>query len=120
MPRGKHFDAVKKLKIMAWHFEKVPAKEIAARLNRDLSPVHRIIRQNKDLPITTMPGSTPTCRRTSFGNIFSVIHLKWPNNSSWRSLGRLTSTSGRSRKFVIRGWDCRRNQPLKSLFSQRK
>jgi hypothetical protein len=52
MPRGKHFDVVEKSKIMAWHFEKVPAKEITACLNRNVSTVFKIICENKVLPIT--------------------------------------------------------------------
>jgi hypothetical protein len=89
MPRLKHF-VVEKSKLITWHFEKVPAKEIAARFNWDVSTVHRIIRQNQGLPITVMPllprnvqgvkGTTPTCRRTGFSDIFSVIHLKQPKN----------------------------------------
>jgi hypothetical protein len=62
MPRGKHFDVVEKSKIMAWYFEKVPAKEIAARLNRNVSAVFKIIRENKDLPITSPP--TPPKKRS--------------------------------------------------------
>ncbi len=54
MPRLKHF-VVEKSKLITWYFEKVPAKEIAARLNWDVSTVHRIIRQNQGLPITVTP-----------------------------------------------------------------
>lgn len=62
MPRGKHFDVAEKSKIMAWYMEKVPAKEIAARLNRNVSAVFKIIRENKDLPITSPP--TPPKKRS--------------------------------------------------------
>jgi hypothetical protein len=70
--------------------------------------------------IQGLPGNKSTCRRTGFGDMFSVICLKWPNNSSWRSMGGLTLPSRRSRKCVTRSWDCRHNQLIKSLFSQRK
>jgi hypothetical protein len=60
--RGKHFDVFEKSKIMAWHFEKVPAKEIAARLNWNVSVVFKIILENKDLPITATP--TPPKKRS--------------------------------------------------------
>jgi hypothetical protein len=89
MPRGKHFDVVEKSKIMAWYFEEVPAKGIAAHLNRNVSAVFKIIRENKDLPITSpptlpkdqgVPGTTATFRRIALGVTCSVIRLKRPNN----------------------------------------
>jgi IS30 family transposase len=56
MPKGRQFDIAEKTKVMALFHEGVAPKDIAARLNRDVSTVRKVIRNNKKLPVeATLP-----------------------------------------------------------------
>jgi transposase len=55
MPRGKQFDVGEKAKVMAWFYEGISAKEIASRLQRDVSGNRKVINQVKALPLTATP-----------------------------------------------------------------
>jgi transposase len=51
MPKRRQFDIAEKTKVMALFHEGVAPKDIAARLNRDVSTVRKVIRDNKKLPV---------------------------------------------------------------------
>ena len=55
MPRGKQFDVTEKTKVLAWAGEGVSTKEIAARLERNIRSIQRIIKDNRHLPLTATP-----------------------------------------------------------------
>jgi transposase len=98
MPRGKQFDAAEKAKIMAWFYENVAPKEIAARLKRDVTAIRKIIRDNKTLP----PSATPPPPKKRTGR---------PSLSSFRQQERLRRyvlrfpfKTGRELKAEVQGW----------------
>ena len=62
MPRAKQFDVEEKVKIVLWFREGIAPKEIASRLQRNVSAVRKVIRDNKTLPITATP--PPPKKRT--------------------------------------------------------
>jgi hypothetical protein len=76
MPRGKQFDAGEKAKVMAWFYEGILAKEIASRLQRDVSGIRKVINQNKALPLMATP---PPLKKQS----------GWPSISINREVERL-------------------------------
>jgi transposase len=55
MPKDRQFDVAEKKKVMALFHEGVAPKDIAARLNRDVSTVRKVIRDNKELPVEATP-----------------------------------------------------------------
>ncbi len=57
MPRAKQFDVEEKVKIILWFREGIAPKEIASRLQRNVSAVRKVIRDNKTLPIMATPPS---------------------------------------------------------------
>ncbi len=76
MPRGKQFDVDKKAKVMAWFYEGISPKEIASRIQRDVSGFRKVINQNKTLPLTATP--SPLKKRSG-----------WPSVSINREVERL-------------------------------
>ncbi len=97
-PKGKQFDVGKKAKVMAWFYEEISAKEIASRLQKDVSGIRKVINQNKALPLTTT--SLPPKKRSG-----------WPSVSTNREVDRvgcylkqfLFKTAGQL-KAEVNGW----------------
>jgi hypothetical protein len=88
MPTGRQFDVAEKTK--------VAPKDIAARLNRDVSTVRKVIRDNKKLPVEATPPPAkksmviqafrhPKRRRDSTVS-FTVSCLRRPGRSTRRLL----------------------------------
>ncbi len=98
MPQGKQFYSAEKSKIMAWYFEEVPAKEIAKRLNRDLSAVHRIIRLNKNLPMAASP--LPPKKRSGRPR----EHTRVQEERLRRYILRHPFKTAKQLKFEVPGW----------------
>jgi hypothetical protein len=61
MPKGRQFDVAEKTKVMALFHEGVAPKDIAARLNRDVSTVRKVIRDNTKLPVEATPPPAKKC-----------------------------------------------------------
>ncbi len=125
MPWGKQFDAAEKSKILAWYFKKVPAKEIARSLNRDLSAVHRIVWLNKNLPMaaTTPPSKKRSChpsqhikvsrsRKRGCTGMYVLCH---PFKTA-KQLKMVPPRSEPFRTYATRGLDCCPDVLKKSLF----
>jgi hypothetical protein len=76
MPRGKRFDVGEKAKVMAWFYKGILTKEIASRLQRDVSGIRKVINQNKALPLTaTPPPLKGTVSRDNLYSIFFIDHI---------------------------------------------
>jgi IS30 family transposase len=68
MPKSRQFDVVEKMKVMALFHQGVAPKDIAERLNRDVSTVRKVIRDNATtkLPVdATLPPAKKRSGRPS-------------------------------------------------------
>jgi transposase len=98
MPRGRQIEAAEKAKIMAWFGEGVAPKEIASRLLRDVSAVRRIIRENKNLPMSAMP--PPPKKRTGRKNLTT----RKQDERLRRFLLRFPFKTAKEVKAEVSGW----------------
>jgi transposase len=98
MPRGKQFDIGEKAKVMAWFYVGISAKEIASRLQRDVSGIRKVINQNKALPLTATP--LPPKKRSGRPSVMTNRKVE----RLGRYLKRFPFKTARQLKAEVQGW----------------